>query len=517
MFNVRNDLNLEKWVSVIESKFTKQENENNEGEIYIDAFWPDYLSTFLPKLLYAKGVQDGGRKYKIIVLTTERDKKLKKISSAFDADIKTARNFLCLVPSIVQTLYWLLFYRGKDRIYDISIADERVGGYLADSIIRQTDNLYTVDELKCKDIKKIFAFSWQIKSVSRIFNKMKPDIYLLQEYDYWFGPVAKMAEKKGTVVINCDSHSRVVFLGSRFGVPMNAARQFNFQIKNFLENNKENDYAKLADEYFEKRRQGLTDEAAQDAYANKKFLSRQQWCESVGADKNKKNIVIMAHCFSDAANSSTDRSIYRNYYEWLIETLKIIHGIDNVNWLLKAHPSRGFYREGDGIYKIFESYCDKENIFIVNDDISLNALFEIADGAITVMGTCGLEFSMVGIPVICAGFAAYGGFGFTVEPYTEKEYTEYLANLDKVEKLSKEKIDLSKKISYAYFNMHNSIDEDEEAMNKAYEDSDYSRANDRLIEYYLRKNEEGYELKNTWHYKKGFAYEEEEKRYAKRL
>lgn len=514
MFKIGNFNNFIKFNNIIKETFASK-NYDHIGYIYIDAFLPDYMSTVLPKMLYAKGVQASGYKYKIIALTMHKDKNLDDLADSFDISTRTTINPFCFLFALFQSLYWLLFYGGKDKIYDISIAGIRVGGYLADYIIRLTDNIYNVNELKLKYIKLILAFSWQIRTVSNMFKKERPNIYLMQEFDYVYGPMARIAEQYGATVINCDSHSRVVFLGEKYGVGMNVARQFSFQIKNYLESHKEIDYVKAADEYFNKRRKGLADEAAELAYANKRILTREEWCKETGANIEKKNIVLMAHCFSDAANSSTDRSIYKNYYEWLIKTLEIIHGIDNVNWLLKAHPSRGFYNEGDGIYNIFEKYCDRDNIFIVSDEISNNALFEIVDGAITVLGTCGLEFSIMGIPVICAGFAAYGGYGFTKEPITEDEYIEMLSNMNTISKLSNEQIDIAKRISYAYFSMHNSIDDDEEAMNSAYENPDNSDANDKLIEFFLNKLDDGYSLKETWHYNKGLAYQTEENKFAR--
>ena len=208
------------------------------------------------------------------------------------------------------------------------------------------------------------------------------------------------------------------------------------------------DYRSWANRYYKLRRLGKTDRDASDAYANRIIYNRDEWIKKNKVDSNKKNIVIMAHCFSDDANTTTSRSIYRDYYQWLICTLEIIQKIDNVNWLLRAHPGRGVYNEGDYVYKIFEKYAHKGNIYILEDDISSESLYDIIDGAVTVLGTCGLEFSSFGIPVVCAGLASYGGFGFTFEPKTEVEYVEYLSNMDKLERLSDTQIDMARKVSY---------------------------------------------------------------------
>lgn len=245
----------------------------------------------------------------------------------------------------------------------------------------------------------------------------------------------------------------------------------------------------------------MTDKDAADAYANKVIITRDEWIRKNSIDGSKKNIVIMAHCFSDDANTTTSRSIYRDYYQWLVSTLEIIQGIDNVNWLLRAHPGREFYHEGDFIYEIFEKYAYKDNIIILDDNMSSESLYNIIDGAVTVVGTCGLEFSSFGIPVVCAGLASYGGFGFTIEPLTEKEYVECLSNMDKIRKLSDGEIDIARKVSYAYFNLRKPAD----IFDELFEDSlnkDKNVANDIVVNKMIKLYERGISEKNSFFYKK---------------
>lgn len=74
------------------------------------------------------------------------------------------------------------------------------------------------------------------------------------------------------------------------------------------------------------------------AFAGKTVLTRDELIERIGLDGNKKTVVIMAHTFTDAVfNYGT--YYFRDYYDWLEQTLKIAKNVYTVNWILKPHPT----------------------------------------------------------------------------------------------------------------------------------------------------------------------------------
>ncbi len=491
MLVIKNKKSYKEWIKHKNQKEKPKPQNGSNNNIYIDCVWTDYLAAFLPRFMYAEGLYSENKNSKLYAICNEIDQNVSEIADAYGINVVNIRKKKSLIKAILLTIQLFLFKNNEKSIYSLKYHSVDVGKYLADVLIRHSDDLFSVNKIRTKDLKNAILFFWFIVEFGENFKKRRPSIYLVLETGYWNGPAIRIAENYGSKIIQCLSGNRVIEIGDKTDIPINPIDLWNYGVHKSIDiiDKKHIDYKKWAEEYYGKRRLGLTDKDAADAYANKTILSRNEWLKESGADKNKKNIVIMAHCFSDDANTTTSRSIYRDYYQWLVETLKIIQGVDNVNWLLRAHPGRGFYNEGDFVYEVFNKYAIRDNIYVLDDNISSESLYDIIDGAVTVLGTCGLEFSSFGIPVVCAGLASYGGFGFTLEPLTAQDYKECLRNMDKINKLSDEKIDMARKVSYAYFNLRNPAD----IFDEVFEDSlnmDSGEANDYVIEKlnYLRKS-----------------------------
>lgn len=82
----------------------------------------------------------------------------------------------------------------------------------------------------------------------------------------------------------------------------------------------------------------------QGDFKDKTIIDRKEAEKRLGLLDGKKNIVIMAHTFTDAIyNYGT--ICYRDYYDWIESTLKIAEEVEQVNWILKPHPTRKAYHE----------------------------------------------------------------------------------------------------------------------------------------------------------------------------
>lgn len=502
MLVINNKSNFKKWLNYhnYDESVTK---ELGNGNIYIDCIFTDYLAAFLPRFLFANGLREENSKYRLIAICNKLEHEVNEIAKSYGIRTISIRKKMSMLKAIFTVVIIFLFRNSSKAIYSLSYRNVEIGKYLADFLIRQTYDLFTLEKIRFKDLKKASAFYWAIFETDKIFRKAPPNLYLVLETGYWYGPVIKLAESYGARIVQCTSGNRILELGYKMNRPINPIDSWNYEVHRGVEKIDAGgiDYRTWIDEYYQKRRLGLTDKDAADAYANKVILTRDEWIRENSVDCSKKNIVIMAHCFSDDANTTTSRSIYRDYYQWLVSTLEIIQNIDNVNWLLRAHPGRGFYNEGDFIYGIFKKYANKENIIILDDSLSSESLYNIIDGAVTVVGTCGLEFSSFGIPVVCAGLASYGGFGFTIEPLTEQEYIECLNSMDKIRRLSDEKIDIARKVSYAYFNLRKPADIFDELFETSL-NKDKNVANDIVVNKMMELFERGISEKDSFFYKK---------------
>jgi len=171
-------------------------------------------------------------------------------------------------------------------------------------------------------------------------------------------------------------------------------------------------------------------------------------------EKGKPIWGIMTHINWDAV-SDYFPMIYKNFDEWLGETVKIIWNVTDVQWLIKIHPSELNDNPETGCQKYLENNFpdmpDHIKVIKMDDDLSPLDFYNLLDGAVTVMGTGGLELSIQGKPVILAGDAHYSGKGFTYDGSDKDNYEKLLKKASEIKHLDSVKQELSLKYAYTYF------------------------------------------------------------------
>ena len=90
-------------------------------------------------------------------------------------------------------------------------------------------------------------------------------------------------------------------------------------------------------------------------------------------------------------------------------------------------------------------------LLLPDTDVSTLSLFELADFAITIRGTVGVEAPVFGVPVVTGGTSHYSGRGFTIDSATADEYRAQLANLHEQPRLTADQVVLAKKHAHALF------------------------------------------------------------------
>ena len=107
----------------------------------------------------------------------------------------------------------------------------------------------------------------------------------------------------------------------------------------------------LAEEYLNRRfNQGVNelDPALAFNPGNRTYRSREEFAKQYGLDTKRKNVFVMLHAFNDWPHTlGIDSILYRDYYEWFINTLRIARSVNAVNWIFKEHPSAAFYTTRD--------------------------------------------------------------------------------------------------------------------------------------------------------------------------
>lgn len=163
---------------------------------------------------------------------------------------------------------------------------------------------------------------------------------------------------------------------------------------------------------------------------------------------------IMSHINWDSAAEYAPMA-HASFDEWIIDTIEHVSGIDDVNWLLKIHPSEAWDPPERGVQRLIEEHFPvlppHVRVIPAAERTSPLDFYQLVDGGVTVYGTSGLEIALLGKPVILAGEAHYGGKGFTYDGLTIDSYRQLLTRASQLGPLSSEQRLLAKKYSYAYF------------------------------------------------------------------
>lgn len=182
--------------------------------------------------------------------------------------------------------------------------------------------------------------------------------------------------------------------------------------------------------------------------------NRDYFLEKYQLNKDKPIWGIMTHINWDAM-SDYFPMIHKSFDDWLYHTVKEIYNIKDVQWLIKIHPSELNDNPETGCQKFIENnFPDLPGhikMIKMDDDISPLDFYHLLDGAVTVMGTGGLELSLQGKPVILAGEAHYSNKGFTFDAKNEHHYKQLLKEAANTKTLDEDKKILAWKYAYIYF------------------------------------------------------------------
>ncbi len=171
---------------------------------------------------------------------------------------------------------------------------------------------------------------------------------------------------------------------------------------------------------------------------NKHYVDRASFNKNYKLNPSKKNVFVALHALNDHPHSHFRWMIFKDYYNWFIQTLEFAKKNNKVNWIFKQHPSVKYFPTKDVDFNKLFSKCPNNVIYInENDQIDTRSLIHCADLVVTCLGSIGFELPAMGaIPSVTAGDNNYTQLDFALEPKTKKEYFEILNKADKIEKLT---------------------------------------------------------------------------------
>ena len=174
----------------------------------------------------------------------------------------------------------------------------------------------------------------------------------------------------------------------------------------------------------------------------------------LGLHQDKPVWGIMTHINWDCVSDYSPMT-YESFDEWVINTIREIIDVPEVQWLIKVHPAEAWDNPESGvqclIQREFPALPAHVRVVTAYDDVSPLDFFNLIDGAVTVYGTSGLETALQGKPVILAGEAHYGGKGFTYHAHSAEGYLDLLRHAASLPRLTAEQHNLARQYAYCYF------------------------------------------------------------------
>lgn len=461
------------------------------------------ISAWISRALFAEGIHIDED---IIAYSVETPKKLVTMQYIEKKGWKSffSNEYRGKIKSMIFTLRLYLRQEKMGELFEKRYSVKNIDKYIYEQIVRSDASVLTIDAYSITNLKNIFSYICVLDYYKKIFEEINPRIVIVYEVAYIQGAVAAMAHSCGARVIQCIFsgwlHELEYIDGINY-ISTNMRKDFEAALKKYCE---VDNILSRANQLLEDKVNDIEGFDAKNAFGGKPILTKEQIKKEYSQfDASKNTIVIMAHAFSDSVCTASTNKLYKDYYTWFVETMKIISNIKNVNWIVKPHPTRHHYGENNEAKNIFEEY-KSENMFWFDDEYNLASLYDIVDAAVTVAGTCGIEFPCYGINIICAGEPYYRNED-TIIPKTIEEYIEVLKNCDKLTKLNDSQIEKAKIRYWISQNTYTCQDEFDQLLVNA------SKAGRELtdeeeeklykkIEKYVQKPEK------TWVFKQGEMY-----------
>ena len=176
----------------------------------------------------------------------------------------------------------------------------------------------------------------------------------------------------------------------------------------------------------------------------------------LGLDPAKPTAILFSHVLWDA-NLFYGEDLFDDQETWLVETVKAACANTHANWVVKLHPANMYKaRAGESndeaaIRDAVGELPPHVTLLHPQTDINTFSLFAIADSAITIRGTVGMELPCFGVPVLTAGTGRYSGLGFTLDSATREEYLGRLARIHQLPRLDEAATLLARRHADALF------------------------------------------------------------------
>ncbi len=434
----------------LNSKFYKNypKKINSKKKIYI-VHIDNYTGLILKENLYAKQLQLHKNQDVAGICATYFNNEVSEIDKSYNIENISYipllfKNFKIAILDFIKAIIFILKDSGIEHLINFRYKGIPIGNPIYDQIIYEKSNVnenkikeYTCHKLDWKyGLKNLWEGMVVTDLSKKLFDKNPPSCIILSENTYIRSIVARTAINYGADIIVTKFYST------------------------FIEKNSYVQDMELGD------RQSIINHIIRKEYDNKdcsyenldfecsNIERKKSIVKTLGLDPDKKNVVIMLHLFNDSPREQVYKPIYRDFYIWFVETLKIISNIKNVNWIIKDHPYSKRYGQSKEVEKLVKKYS-KRNIKLISSFDGFNIIKDLSDYVVTVSGTVCLESTRYGIQCITAGIPFRGYCPGIITTRSKKEYKDILENIINIDKMDSAEIEKAQK-RYIYW--HEIID-----------------------------------------------------------
>lgn len=178
--------------------------------------------------------------------------------------------------------------------------------------------------------------------------------------------------------------------------------------------------------YLKKRREGRTD----DIGARYAYQKRQEWVDRAtlgqlfGWEHDRPVIAVYASNWFDFPHPC-GMTNFRDFLDWLQQTIEVATRTESVKWLFKAHPCDEWYG-GVTLSDLMPKDCPP-HVRLAPMSWNGGAILDCVDGLVTYHGTAGIEYAASGKPVLLADRGWYHDAGFAKWSRSRGEYLACLA------------------------------------------------------------------------------------------
>lgn len=176
--------------------------------------------------------------------------------------------------------------------------------------------------------------------------------------------------------------------------------------------------------------------------------------KKLGITNNNKIACMFCHVTWDIS-FDLSTMLFANANEWLVETIKMMNEVKDVNWIIRVHPgervSGSLYTVDDFLRDNYKDFPQHIKILWSDSEINSYGLYKLIDAGITLFGTTGAELPLLGKNIISGGDAYFSNKGFTLDAKSKEEYFELLRSVSSMKPLNENQIEIARRYAYSFF------------------------------------------------------------------